>query len=300
MFKKLISLLLAVLMLFSMTACTLVSTDSNSGNSGNSGNVGNSGNSGSQSAADFKETTLIDNDTCTVKITSINEKGLLGYTLNLYLENKTDKELMFSLNNVSVNGFMCDPLFATIVAAGMKSNTSAYFLKTNLEANGITKITDITMFIKVYDNNDILSGNLVYEEHTIYPLGEDAVEAYVRTPVSGETVLFENDSCTMIVTGYDPNHLMGYAVNVYLENKTDKDLMFAVNGAAVNGFMCDPLFATVVAAGKRSNTQIIWYSSSLSQNGITTVESLSVPVTVYQNEDWTGGYLVEETFTLNP
>ena len=52
----------------------------------------------------FPETVLTDNDYCTVTVTGIDPDDLFGYSLKLRLENKTDRELMFSLRRVSVNG----------------------------------------------------------------------------------------------------------------------------------------------------------------------------------------------------
>lgn len=153
----------------------------------------------------FEEVVFVDNDICTFKITAIEEDSIWGYTLKAYLENKTDLELMFSLSNVSVNGFMCDPLWATSVTGGMKANEEINFSSESFKANGIETVTDITFTLSVYDNNDWTAEHLVTETFTIYPLGEEAVESYTRTTVDSETVLFDNENCTMIVTGYDPD-----------------------------------------------------------------------------------------------
>lgn len=104
----------------------------------------------------------------------------------------------------------------------------------------------------------------------------------------------------MIITGFEPDNLFGYTVNAYLENKSDSNLMFSIGDASVNGFMCDPLWAETVAAGKRSNTAINWMSSDFEANGITEVESLTLPITVYDADNWTDSYLVEDTFTVEP
>ena len=54
----------------------------------------------------FAEQVLVEDDNCTVKVTGIEADGLWGYTLKVFLENKTDTELMYSLEKVAVNGFM--------------------------------------------------------------------------------------------------------------------------------------------------------------------------------------------------
>lgn len=248
----------------------------------------------------FEETVLVDNEDCTVKITGIDADNIWGYTLNAYVENKTDKELMFTLNNVSVNGFMCDPLWAVTVTPGMKANEEISFLSADFDRNGVETVTEIALTLRVYDSNDWSADDFVNEIFTLYPLGEDAVKPFERISSEDEIVLFDNESCTMIVTGFDPDSTWGYTMNVYLENKTDQNLMFTTQDASVNGFMCDPYWATTVAAGKRSYTGISWMSSDFEDNGIAEVESLTLPIRVYNSDDWTEEDILKETFTVNP
>lgn len=122
-----------------------------------------------QTESAFQEIKLVDNEHCTFTVRGAEEDGLFGYGLNVFLENKTDKELMFSLDGVSVNGYMCDPFWAVTVAAGKKANEQITFLESDLEANGIEAVSDITFTLSVYDNNDWLAEHLVEETFTVNP-----------------------------------------------------------------------------------------------------------------------------------
>lgn len=119
-------------------------------------------------------------------------------------------------------------------------------------------------------------------------------------PLFSEITLVDNENCTVIVKSVDPDNLFGYTLNVYLENKTDMELMFSVDKVSVNGFMCDPFWASTVSAGKKANQQISFSKSDFEANGITEVTDISFTLNVYDNNDWTADYLVEETFTVNP
>lgn len=296
MHKRILSMILAVLLLVGLSACGTApdtQTDPTSATSGNTSET--TGNS-----PVFEEAILVDTDDVTFKITAIEDDNLWGYTLKAYLENNTDKELVFSFSNTSVNGFMCAPLWAATVSAGMKANEEIHFSESDFQRNGITEVTDITFTLHIYDNGNWMADYLVDEEFTIYPMGEEAASPYVRTPAADEIVLFDDENCTMIVTGYDPDNTWGYTVKVYLENKTDKDLMFSLGDAAVNGFMCDPFWAETVAPGKRSHSEISWSAASFEENGITDVESLTLPIRVYDADRITTDALIEDTFTLNP
>lgn len=295
--KKILAMVLAVVSTVSLAACG-GSPEESTAPSG-AGTVPSPTTQTEQTEVPvFQETVIVDDESCTFRIVSVDDDSPLGYTMNAYLENKTDKELMFSLGNVSVNGFMCDPFWASTVTAGMKSNEEISFSSSDFKANGITEVTDITFTLKVYDNADWTAEYLVEDVFTIYPLGEDAVQVYQRTPVEGEIVLLDDENCTMIVTGYDPDNIWGYTVNVYLENKTNAPVMFSVDNVSVNGFMCDPFWAESVAPGKRSNSAISWMESTFEDNGITEVESISLPVRVYDETNWND--YVNETFTLEP
>lgn len=248
----------------------------------------------------FEKTVLADDENCTFTVTAIEEDNFLGYTLKVFLENKTDKELTFSLSNVSVNGFMCDPFWASTVSAGMKANENIRFSQADFLTNGISQVTDIAFTLDVYDSNNWSADHLISENFSLFPMGEEAVRSYSRQPGENDIVLFDNENCAMIVTGCEPEDIWGYTVNVYLENKTDKTLMFTVQDAAVNGFMCDPVWAQTVAPGKRSNTAIRWLESDFQENGITEVSSISLPISVYDAGNWMAEYLIDETYSLNP
>ena len=247
----------------------------------------------------FPETVLVNDENCTFTIRGVEPEGTFGYTLEVFLENKTDITLMFSLREVSVNGFMCEPYFAATVSPGMKANEEVSFLQDDLAANGITEVTDIEFVLAVYDSTDILAEYLVEEDFVIYPKGEAAYQVYNREPQPGDVVLFNNAGCAMTVTGFEPENIWGYAVNVYLENRTDDTLMFSASNVSVNGFMCDPYWAVEVAPGKKCNTQISWLESELTENGITKVETISLPLRVYESDDWNDA-LLRETFTVTP
>ena len=248
----------------------------------------------------FPEIVLTDNAHCAVTVKSIDPDGVFGYTLGVLLENKTDLELMFSFRGVSVNGYMCDPFFAASVSPGMKANEKVSFPKERLQRSGITEVTDITFTLAVYDGTDLMAEYLVEEEFTVYPLGEEAYRTYERPTQETDTVLFDNEDCAMIVTGFDTDSLWGYAMDVYLENRTQKTVMFSASDVALNGFMCDPYWAVEVAPGKKCYSQVTWSDSNLLDNGITQVETIHLSIRVYDSADWMQGQIYQESFTLTP
>lgn len=252
--------------------------------------------------ADFEEITVVDNDQCVIKITGIDPDNMWGYTIKAYLENKSaDRNYMFSVAAAAINGIQTDPLFASSVAPGKKSNEEISFLDSTLEENGITEYTDIMLTFRVHDDDDWEADAIANETVHIYPLGEENAAPFVREAQPTDTVLVDNDNISVIVTGYDPDGLWGYTVNLYLVNKTDKNLMFCADDVSVNGYMADPFWATSVGAGLSAFSDTFsWADSTLEENGIETVEEIAMQLRVYDEDDWMADDVYSETVTLAP
>lgn len=290
--KKMTAYLLGLALMISMTACSSADSDG-SGESNDNTPV-------ETEEISFEEITVVDNEQCTIKITGIEPDNMWGYTLNAYLENKSeDKTYMFSVQNASVNGLQTDPLFATTVAAGKKSNEEINFSE-DLSSYGLTDFTDIQLTFRVYDNDDWMADDVALQTVHVYPYGEDKATTFVRESQSTDHVIVDNENVTIIVTGYDEDGIWGYTMHLYLVNKTDSEVMFSVDDVSVNGFMADPFWAASVAAGKAAFSDVSWSDSTFEENDITTVEEIEMTWSVYNNEDWTQDDIYNETVVLNP
>lgn len=248
----------------------------------------------------FEALTVIDNEECTVKITGLEHDSFWGYTLKVYLENKSaEKNYMFSVVSAAVNGVVWDPYFAAEVAHGKKLNDTISFSDDEKEAL-LQEFTDIELEFRVYDSDDWTAEETAHETVHVYPLGPEKAKVFVREPQSTDTVLVDNDRLSVIVTGYDPENFWGYTVKLYLVNKTDTPLMFSAEDASVNGFMCDPFWATTVGAGKVSFSELSWSQSKFEENGITEVQEIEMELRARDADDWMADYLFRETVTLKP
>lgn len=243
------------------------------------------------------EVVIADDDNVLVKITGFGEDPIWGFEMNVYLENKSDIDLTFSLSDVSINGYMNDPFWAMEVMAGSKANTSISWM---LEEGDETteEITQIEFTLQALDMSDIMAGPVFEQTYTVYPSGKDNAIIPERTPADSDIVLFDTDEVTAIVTGFRDDELWGYTADVYLENKTDKGLTFSVINATVNGYMCDPFWATEVAAGKRAYSSISWMDSSFEENGITEVSEIVLDFSVMDTDSFST--ILSENVTVTP
>ena len=112
---------------------------------------------------------LVDNDNVTVILTGKTEDPIWGYTLKLFIVNKTDTEIMVSADEASVNGYMADPFFAKSVPSGKCAFTSMSWSDSTLKENDITTIEEIEFKLRVYDNNNWTGDDFFNEVITVTP-----------------------------------------------------------------------------------------------------------------------------------
>lgn len=300
--KKLLALLLALIMVLSLTACVSESADDDDEQEAASADQSdnNKGSTQVNAPITFQETVVEDNDACIIKITDIDPDGIFGYDISVYLENKTESTtLMYSVRAASTNGVTNDPFFAASVEPGKKANETITFSDSEL-ADTIGDFSDIMLSFRVYDSNDWLADPVAEPIIHIYPYGEEKATTYVSQAQDTDTVIFDNDKVTAIVTGYEEDAIFGYIANVYFVNKTDTDAMFSADEVSVNGFMCDPFFATTVNANSCAFAQISWSEDSLSENKIEEVEEIEMTVRAYDSNDWFADDFAKEKITLHP
>ncbi len=101
---------------------------------------------------------LIDNDYVQMIATGFEHGDFWSqYELEVYLVNKTDSDVMFSVSDAAINGFMIDPFWATSVGANNVKFGTITWSDSDIEEQGITEIEDIQMSMRVYDYNDWLA-----------------------------------------------------------------------------------------------------------------------------------------------
>ena len=253
----------------------------------------------SDKALSFEEFVAVDNDVCSITITDIDADNIWGYTLNALMENRSaDKTYMFSVESASINGVQTDPFFADEIAPGKKANEEISF--SGLEDYGITDFTDIELNFRVYDSEDWMADDVVRETVHVYPYGEENASLYVREPQDTDRVLIDNDIASVVVTDIEEDAIWGYTLNLFINNKTDANLMIGVDEASVNGFMIDPFFATDVHAGKCEFTSVSWSDSALEENGITDVQEIELLLKVSDYDDWMAEDYVNERVVITP
>lgn len=249
----------------------------------------------------FEEIVVVDNSEVLIKITGLNPNAFLGYEVNAYLENKSAiKTYMFAILDASINGVKVDPFYATEIAPGKKEIGSITFPTSVLEDNGVTEFTDIEILFHAYDTDDWLADDVANETVNIYPYGLEKAVPFVRETKTTDYVVVDNEYVTLIVIGYEDDPIWGFTANLFLVNKSDKEVMFSVSEASVNGFMVDPFYANSLFPGKVSFSSMSWSDSSLEEQGITEIEEIEFTLRVYDVNDFMANDLVNQIVILDP
>lgn len=301
--KKLAMLLLSLLLTISLVSCSSDNSNAptNPVNNDNTEKPIPENKEPEKPEIVFEEIVVVDNEFCTIKITGINPDNMWGYTVNTFLENKsTDKTYMFSLDGASVNGIHTEPLFATEVAASKKSNAEISFMDPIFKDFDVKDFTDIELSFRVYNSDDWSADDLAKENINVYPLGQDKALKFERPSQQSDTVLVDNDLVSIVVTGYENDDIWGYSANLYLVNKTDKEVMVSVDDVSVNGYMADPFWATTVKPGKVRFSSMSWSDTVFEENSISEVESIEMKLRVYDAKNWNAKDIHSGTITLNP
>lgn len=76
-----------------------------------------------------------------------------GSDLHLYIENDTSQDITVQARDVSVNGFMVDPIFSCDILANKKAFDTITFMESDLTDNNITDITDLELKFHIFDSD---------------------------------------------------------------------------------------------------------------------------------------------------
>lgn len=82
---------------------------------------------------------------------TVDENSFWGTAILLYCENTSGKNVGISVEEMSINGFMMNPLFSTTVYDQKKSLDEITVFSSDLENNGIEKMEEVELKFHIYD-----------------------------------------------------------------------------------------------------------------------------------------------------
>lgn len=79
-----------------------------------------------------------------------DDSSIFGKSLILYIENNSDSNLTIQTRDVSVNGFMVDPIFSPEIASGKKVIKGMTFMDSDIEENSISEFENVEMSFHIF------------------------------------------------------------------------------------------------------------------------------------------------------
>lgn len=243
---------------------------------------------------------IVSSERCAFTVTAMEFNEHLGLQISARCENKTDRAMIFSWSNVSVCGFMYDPMWAEEVPGGQTLDTVIGIDTYALEQIGIESVDQITFTLTVQDSEEFMNAPLVNEIFSIYPTGktEDQV-VYPTYVATAEQIRITGEPITFIICNSDDELADYYTLNVYISNPTQQNLLISWEDVAVNGESVNPFWAVNVAAGKQAYSQIVFNWADLERAGIETVEEISFRLQAFDGDDWEAAPVVDEGFQFS-
>ena len=95
-----------------------------------------------------------DENDLSVTIIGFGRDSLYECMVKLYIVNDTDRALVFTADDVKLNGKPCDPMFAVTVRAHKSAFTTVGWLHSTLYDQRLTSVSTIAMTINASDVND--------------------------------------------------------------------------------------------------------------------------------------------------
>lgn len=242
---------------------------------------------------------LLANDVCSLVVTAVRPNDAEGYVLSGEAKNFTDTEMVFSLRNTVINGYMLDPDWSLSVPAHGVSTFRIVWDRGRLHECGIESVESILLTADAFEKPAWPVYPLCSQTGIIYPYGQTNLEAQrVSTPT--ERVLLDDMIGCFSVLSVDSDGCWGHELTVYLENRTGEDLWFSVGDTMVNGVPMDRGWSQTIPAGSRAVEHIRWSAGELIGADIAAVENIDFRLYVStltdldnkEHELSTGGHFV--------
>lgn len=294
--KKTIALLLLFASLLTVSSCggsarpeTTTNNEQTSLSETNSPSdtapVGIASENESEAAQDVDdEMTVLNDDNCLVRVSDFANDELWGITIDLYCENKTESSpYRVEVEAASVNGVEVDALFSCEISPGKSKNDSISITPPD-DLSDASEFTDIELVFSIYNAN-LPAASATKKEFHIYPAGIENATSFERSPGAKDIVIIDNDDVSVTVVGFGRDSLYECMVNLFIENKTGKDLDFSASDVKLNGKDCDPMFSVTVRAGRSAFRSIGWLHSTLWEKYIWDVSDISLTITAAESGD---------------
>ena len=264
--------------------CTIINTAKNGPSKPSDG-----GKTPSGSDVTIKEQVLLDQSGIKITAKSLDFDDLFGPVIRVLIENNSGKNITVQARNVSVNGYMVDPIFSADVSNGKKANDGITIMQNELDRLGIKTIADVEFKFHIFESDSYEN----YYDSKPVVIKTSAADTYKYSYDDSGKLLYNANGLKIVYKGLDTSdEIFGPRVMLYLENTGSKDVCVQVRDVSVNGYMIDPIFSVDLPIGKHAVSGVTFMKEDLTENGISKIQSVDLSFHVFS---WDEGNTIVDT-----
>lgn len=259
--NKIISLF--ILFALVLSAC---GSDTNSSKSGDN-------NTAEPEEATIEETVIYDENDIVITAVDLEYDGIFGPTLNLLVENNSDKDYIIQCDYATINGFMISySTFSASVSAGKKSNESISFFDDAIDDGIITTISDMTFVFYGVDPDTYLRE---FESEEV-SLSTSASGSYEQPMPDGGYTLYDEDGVQIIIDYQGKDSDGNEVFSLLFKNDSGSDMIISCDDMSVNDFMAESYIYATLKNGSVYYDLLSFTEEELNEVGIENIENIQM------------------------
>lgn len=181
---------------------------------------------------------VFENDSCALYVTDVGLiEGTDDYAIDVICINTGEEDLLFSLGEFAINGWMIDKYWEGIVESGERLSESIP-LSNHYPFIDITTADRISFLADVCVYGEMCDEMLVREYCTVYTseMTDEEIIIPQRKSSENEIVLLDDERFSLIVLEIEADYEPEPEIWCYLENKTGAYVEFTITNVSVNGW----------------------------------------------------------------
>lgn len=299
--KKIIMLLITILSLYSLTACSSLIYESPafSVNESTAPTVNDKNKSEEPvtkptepvstepynvpSNPTLDERVIYNQNDIIITVMGIDYESWFGPQISLLIENNSAQNITVQSRNSSVNGYMIDFQMSSDISVGKKAYDTITIMDSSLEIAGIETIANLEFSFHIFDSS---TWDTIADSAQI-SLSTSAATTYVQVYDDSGVVLYDQGGIRIISKGLSlDSNFFGPELVLYIENNSDKYITVQARDTSINGFMIDSVISDEVLPGKKVIAGMAFSSSRLEESRISAIETIETVFHIFDTDTW--------------
>lgn len=247
----------------------------------------------------FEPVVLLDGEGCAFTLTDVTLDEVWGYTFYFLCENRSDFTQLFQIPEASCQGWLLTPDWMQSVSPGETRETHFNIWLSDLARCELESLEELNFRLTVRDFDNYGTEPFADERLRLSPA--DLVTEQLKpgpTQIAGpEQVIADNDLFTFTIRGRDEDNIWTYNLNLYIENKSEQDLVFSWQDVQVNGVPADPWLYCTVPAGLRTCFNLYFNEDDMQAKEIDAIKTVDFRLKVTPTDSFSALYSEAHSYT---